>query len=152
MRLFSSIMETGAARANPTHGRISIPAGYPELIEKLSWTLRAGPENWIGIKMGLETGRDELAKRQMPKKTLPLHIGLDVAEIVTEGVVNLNRNYWRPAFAVQIGQEEETPEGNWMPVWLINDMSNANLEFTVTSLVNVPLGLLKTGGGFLSSL
>jgi radical SAM superfamily enzyme YgiQ (UPF0313 family) len=148
--LFSAIMETGVARANPTHGRISIPAGYPELIEKLSRILRAGPENWIGIQIGLETGSDKLARRHMPNKTLPLHIGADGtwAEIVTEGVVNLNRNYWRPAFTVQIGQEEETPEDNWMTVGLINDMSNANLEFTVTPLINVPLGLLKTRGGF----
>jgi radical SAM superfamily enzyme YgiQ (UPF0313 family) len=150
LELFSAIMETGVKRANPTHGRISIPAGFPELIERLSAILHAGPENWIGIQMGLETGSDELAKKHMPNKTLPLHIGADGtwAEIVTEGLVNLNRNYWRPAFTVQIGQEHETPEDNWMTVGLINDMSNANLEFTVTPLVNVPLGLLKTRGGF----
>ncbi len=150
VRLFSAIIQTGVARANPTHGRISIPAGYPELIEKLSRILRAGPENWIGIQMGLETGSDELARKHMPNKTLPLRIGADGtwAEIVTEGVVNLNKNHWRPAFTVQIGQEEETPEDNWMTVGLVNDMSDANLEFTVTPLVNVPLGLLKSRGGF----
>jgi radical SAM superfamily enzyme YgiQ (UPF0313 family) len=150
VRLFSAIMETGVARANPTHGRISIPAAYPELIERLSRILRAGPENWIGIQMGLETGSDRLARRHMPNKTLPLNIGPDGtwAEIVTSGLVNLNRNYWRPAFTVQIGQEEETPDDNWMTIGLINDMSDANLEFTVTPLVNVPLGLLKSRGGF----
>jgi radical SAM superfamily enzyme YgiQ (UPF0313 family) len=143
-------METGLATANPTHGRISIPAAYPELIEELSEVLRAGPENWVGVQTGLETGSDELARRHMPNKTLPLRVGPDGswAEIVTEGVVNLNRNYWRPAFTVQIGQEEETPEDNWITVGLINDLSNANLEFTVTPLVNVPLGLLKSRGGF----
>jgi radical SAM superfamily enzyme YgiQ (UPF0313 family) len=149
IRLFTAIMETGVSKANPTHGRISIPAGYPELIEKLSRILRASPENWVGIQMGLETGSDELARRHMPNKTLPLHIGADGtwAEIVSEGVVNLNRNCWRPAFTIQIGQEEETPEDNWMTVGLINDMSDANLEFTVTPLVNVPLGV-KSRGGF----
>ena len=150
VELFSAIMETGVERANPTHGRISIPAVFPELIERLSGILHAGPENWIGIQMGLETGSDELAKKHMPNKALPLHIGADGtwAEIITEGVVNLNRNYWRPAFTVQIGQEHETPQDSWMTVGLINDMSKANLEFTVTPLVNVPLGLLKTRGGF----
>jgi radical SAM superfamily enzyme YgiQ (UPF0313 family) len=150
VRLFSAIMETGVARANPTHGRISIPAGYPELVENLSRILRAGPENWIGIQMGLETGSDEVARKHMPNKAVPLHVGSDGtwAEIVTQGVVNLNRNYWRPACTVQIGQEGETPEDNWMTVGLINDMSDANLEFTVTPLVNVPLGLLKSRGGF----
>lgn len=150
VRLFGAIMGTGVTNANPTHGRISIPAGYPELIEELSEILRAGPENWIGVQMGLETGSDELARKHMLNKALPLHIGPDGtwAEIVTEGVVNLNKNYWRPAFTVQIGQEEETPDDNWMTVGLINDLSNANLEFTVTPLVNVPLGLLKSRGGF----
>lgn len=148
IRLFSAVMGAGVTHANPTHGRISIPAAYPDLIEKLSRILRAGPHNWIGIQIGLETGSDELAKRHMPNKTLPLRIGPDGAwsEIVTEGVLNLNRYYWRPAFTVQIGQEGETPEDNWMTVGLINDMSNAGLEFTATALVNVPLGLLKTRG------
>ena len=149
-RLFTAIMDTGVAHANPTHGRISIPAAYPDLIAKLSGILRAGPDNWIGIQIGLETGSDELAKRHMPNKTLPLHIGPDGtwSEIVIEGVMNLNKYYWRPAFTVQIGQEGETPEDNWMTVGLVNDMSNAGLEFTATPLVNVPLGLLKTRGGF----
>jgi radical SAM superfamily enzyme YgiQ (UPF0313 family) len=148
--LFSAIMQTGVARANPTHGRISIPAAYPELIEKLSEVLRASSENWVGIQMGVETGSDELARRHMPNKTLPLHVGADGtwAEIVTKGIVNLNRNYWRPAFTVQIGQEDETPEDNWMTVGLVNDLSNASLEFTAVPLVNVPLGLLKSRGGF----
>jgi len=149
-RLFTAIMKTGVTHANPTHGRISVPAAYPGLIQKLSTILRAGPENWSGIQMGLETGSDELAKRHMPNKTLPLRVGADGTwgEIVTEGVMNLNRCYWRPAFTVQIEQEYETPEDNWMTVGLINDMSDAGLEFTVTPLVNVPLGLLKTRGGF----
>jgi radical SAM superfamily enzyme YgiQ (UPF0313 family) len=148
--LFTAIMDTGVAHANPTHGRISIPAAYPELIEKLSRILRTGPDNWIGIQIGLETGSDELARKHMPNKTLPLHIGADGtwSDIVTEGVKNLNRYYWRPAFTVQIGQEFETPEDNWKTVGLINCMSNAGLEFTVTPLVNVPLGLLKSRGGF----
>jgi radical SAM superfamily enzyme YgiQ (UPF0313 family) len=148
--LFSAIMNTGIHHGNPTHGRISIPAAYPDLIAKLSEILRAGPSNWIGIQIGLETGSDELARKHMPNKTLPLHFDSDGSwsQIVTEGLVNLNRHYWRPALTVQIGQADETPEDNWMTVGLINDLSAANLEFTVTPLVNVPLGLLKTRGGF----
>ena len=150
VELFTAIMNTGVRHANPTHGRISIPAAYPDLIAELSEILRAGPSNWIGIQIGLETGSDELARKHMPNKTLPLRLGPDGrwSEIVTEGLVNLNRYYWRPAFTVQIGQGDERPEDNWMTVGLINDLSKANLEFTVTPLVNVPLGLLKTKGGF----
>lgn len=150
VELFETIMSTGVRHANPTHGRISIPAAYPDMIERLSELLRASPTNWIGIQIGLETGSDDLARKHMPNKTLPLHFGSDGSwgEIVTEGLANLNKNYWRPAFTVQIGQADETPDDNWMTVGLINDLSEANFEFTVTPLVNVPLGLLKTKGGF----
>ena len=146
VRLFRAIMGAGVARANPTHARISVPAAYAGLIGRLSTILRAGPDNWIGVQVGLETGSDELAKKHIPNKILPLRIGSDGSwsEIVTEGLVNLNRNYWRPAFTVQIGQEAESSEDNWDTVGLINDLSNAGLEFTLTPLLNVPLGLLKT--------
>lgn len=125
IQLFTPIVDTGVTHANPTHGRISVPSGYPELIGKLSRILRAGPDNWIGVQMGLETGSDELAKRHMPNKTLPLRIGPDGtwSQIVAEGVTNLNKYYWRPAFTVQIGQE--VSEDNWMTIGLINDMSDA---------------------------
>jgi radical SAM superfamily enzyme YgiQ (UPF0313 family) len=53
--LFAAIMETGVEYANPTHGRISIPAAYPDLIRALSKILRAGPDNWIAMQVGLET-------------------------------------------------------------------------------------------------
>ena len=60
--LFSVIMGTpGVRHTNPTHGRISIPLGYPELIKKLSEIMTAGPENWIGLQVGVETGSDRLA-------------------------------------------------------------------------------------------
>jgi len=143
-------METGVEHANPTHGRISIPTAYPDLIRKLSKILRAGPKNWIACQIGLETGSDDVIKKHMSTKALPLQVGPDGtwAEIVTRGVVNLNENYWRPAFTVQIGQEGETAEDNWATVGLINDLSDADFEFTVTPVVNVPLGLLKTRGSF----
>lgn len=86
----------------------------------------------------------------MPSKTLPLRVGPDGswAEIITEGLVNLNKNYWFPDFTVQIGQQDETPVDNLVTVGLVNDLSKAGLDFTVTPLVSVPLGLLRTRGGF----
>ena len=105
IELFSRVMSIpGVTESNPTHGRISIPAAYPELISKLSEIMRAGPSNWIGIQVGLETGSDRLAKIHMPNKTLPLRIGPDGswADIVWEGVHNMTLYYWRPAFTVQV--------------------------------------------------
>jgi radical SAM superfamily enzyme YgiQ (UPF0313 family) len=150
--LFTAVAQTkGTGHTNPTHGRISIPAAYPELIEKLSRLIRSGPDNWIGIQVGIETGSDRLAALHMPNKTLPLRIGPDGDwdQIVIEGTRVLNENYWRPAFTVQVGQPSETPEDNWETVSLINRMSRSVLpdgrpfEFTVTPMQNVPLGHLK---------
>jgi radical SAM superfamily enzyme YgiQ (UPF0313 family) len=145
-RLFETIMATGVIHANPTCGRISVPAAYPDLIRKLSQILHAGPDNWIVVIMGIETGSSELVSKHMRNKALPLQIGADGSwsDFVFEAMKNLNANYWRPACTVQIGQESETEEDNWMTVGLINDMSNANFSFTVAPVLNSPLGLLKT--------
>ena len=151
--LFESIMSVrGVARANPTHGRISIPAAYPDLIRKLSQISGAGPSNTIGVQMGIETGSEKLAKLHMPNKTLPLRVGPDGSwpEIVWHGVYVLNKYYWRPAFTVQVGQAGETPEDNWETVALINWLGSSRLddgrpfEFTVTPMQNVPLGRIKS--------
>ncbi len=147
--LFDNVMSV-ASTSNPTHGRISIPAAYPELVAKLSRILKVTKARPIGIQVGLETGSDELARKHMPNKTLPLKVGPDGSwpEIIRDGLVTLNKYHWAPAFTVQVGQLEETPEDNWMTVGMINDLSNADLNFTVTPMINVPLGLLKTKGGF----
>ena len=136
--LFSGVMSVkGVQTANPTHGRISIPAGFPELIEKLTKTMKGGPRNWIGVQTGVETGSDELARKHMPNKTLPLKIGPDGnwQEIVWKGVEVETRNYWRPAFTLQVGQQDETDEDNWDSIAMINRLSNSfvdgrSFEFT----------------------
>ncbi len=150
--LMTWVMQTkGILHSNPTHGRISIPAAYPELMKKISEIIKAGPDNWIGLQVGVETGSDRLAKIHMPNKTLPLKIGPDGTwqEIVWRGTYVMNKYYWRPAFTVQVGQESETAEDNWETVALINQMSNSEFdgkpfEFTITPMQNVPLGLIKS--------
>ena len=151
VELFKGVLAIpGIKTANPTHGRISIPAAFPDLIRKLSEVIKPGKKWWVGVQVGLETGSDTLAKKHMPAKTLPLQIGVDGTwqEIVWKGVYNFNKYYWRPAFTVQVGQREETDEDNWETVALINRLSNSVVdgrpfEFTVTPLLNVPLGKIK---------
>lgn len=149
--LFTEVMKVkGIEASNPTHGRISIPAAHPELIEKLTKILHGGPRNWIGIQTGIETGSDTLAMKHMPNKTLPLRIGPDGSwqEIVWQGVSVETANFWRPAFTVQVGQAGETDEDLMDTVALINRLSSSYsagrpFEFTVTPLLNVPLGRIK---------
>jgi radical SAM superfamily enzyme YgiQ (UPF0313 family) len=151
--LLKTVMLTpGIGHTNPTHGRISIPAAFPDFMRRVSRLIRAGPDNWVGVQMGIETGSDRLAADHMPNKTLPLKVGPDGswADIVWRGTYVMNKYYWRPAFTVQVGQAGETPEDNWETVALINRMSTSTLdnglpfEFTVTPMQNVPLGLLKS--------
>ena len=151
--LIATVMSTpGIGHTNPTHGRISIPAAFPDFMRKLARAMRAGPDNWIGLQVGVETGSDRLARVHMPNKTLPLKVGPDGswADIVWRGTYVMNAYHWRPAFTVQVGQADETPEDNWETVALINNMSNSALgngrpfEFTITPLQHVPLGLLKS--------
>lgn len=150
--LFTAVMSVkGITYANPTHGRISVPAGYPDLVREVSSVVGAGPSKWIGVQVGLETGSDRLAQIHMPNKTLPLKIGPDGSwqQIVAEGVRAMNRAYWRPAFTVQVGQMAETPEDNWETVAMVNRLSDMEVgampsEFTVTPMQNVPLGRIKS--------
>ena len=150
--LFEAVMSVrGISETNPTHGRISEPAAYPDLMRRLSEIARAGPSNWMGLQVGIETGSERLVKLHMPNKTLPLRMGPDGSwpDIVWQGVYAMNKYYWNPAFTVQVGQTEETPEDNWETVALINRLSNSRLddgrpfEFTVTPMENVPLGMMK---------
>lgn len=151
IELFTEVMKVkGVTRTNPTHGRISIPAGFPELFEKLHPIIKGGPSNWIGLQVGIETGSESLAKKHMPAKTLPLKVGVDGSwqEIVWRGLQVMNKYWWRPAFTLQVGQRDETDEDNWETVALINRLSNSYVdgrpfEFTATPLLNVPLGKLK---------
>lgn len=151
--LFKNIMDTpGVSESNPTHGRISIPSGYPDFLQRLSKVMKAGPSNWIGIQTGLETGSDSLARKHMPNKTMPLKVGPDGSweEIVWEGVYNETKNYWRSAFTLQVGQPEETDEDLWDTVAMINRLSYSKIddgrdfEFTVTPLQNVPMGRITS--------
>ncbi len=153
LELLQTVMTTpGIAHTNPTHGRISIPAAYPDFMRRVSNLIRAAPDNWVGVQVGIETGSDRLAARHMPNKTLPLRVGPDGSwpDIVWRGTYVMNKYYWRPAFTVQVGQSGETPDDNWETVALINRMSNSVLdnglpfEFTVTPMQHVPLGLLKS--------
>jgi radical SAM superfamily enzyme YgiQ (UPF0313 family) len=150
--LFRAVMSVeGITYALPTHGRISIPAGYPDLVRSISTLVRAGPDQWVGVQVGVETGSDRLALIHMPNKTLPLRIGPDGSwqSIVAEGVRSMNRAYWRPAFTVQVGQMDETPDDNWETVAMVNRLSGMDVgsmpsEFTITPMQNVPLGRIRS--------
>ena len=128
---------------SPSHGSISPIPAAPELIPKLSQILGAGPEKWIGIQQGLETGSPKLVKRYMPLKVKPLNPD-DWQEIVLESLSILSRNYWFSAYTLITGLPEETTDDVYETIDLINKMDALpNSNFTLAPLSFVPIGVLK---------
>ncbi|MCS7116965.1 MAG: B12-binding domain-containing radical SAM protein [Nitrososphaerales archaeon] len=148
--LFEAIMATpGVYHCNPTHGTISPVAADPQMIVKLSKILRAGPNHWIGIQSGLETGSPTLMRKYMPSKAKPFSAD-EWDEVVYEGTKILNENYWFPAYTIILGLPNETEEDCWDTIRLIDRMEKKLPEelgekahFTVTPLSFVPIGALK---------
>jgi len=144
LELFRMVMNIqGIESASPTHGTISAVAADPLMIEKLSEILRSGPERWIGLQAGLETGSAALMKSHMSRKALPFK-GEDWQEVLIESLEILNKNYWFPAFTIMMGLPGETPEDAWATVDLIDKMEALpNANFIIAPLSFVPVGVLR---------
>ncbi len=155
IELFSSIVNhPGVRHTNPTHGTISAPASDPERFAKLSAAMRSGPDNIIGLQPGLETGSVRLAKLYMPRKALPFSVD-EWPEVVFNGTMVLNMNYWVPAFTAITGMPGETKDDVWDTIRLIDRMERELPEkvgpkahWTVTVLSFVPLAGLSGEGFF----
>ena len=133
----------GVSGCNPTHGSISPAAAHPDLIEKMTKILRGGPQNWLGIQQGLETGSPELMKKYMPLKVKPLDVE-DWPEIVLDSLSVFNKNYWFPAYTLIVGLPQETEEDVWQTVDLLHRMEQQpNAHFSAATLSFTPIGVLK---------
>ena len=149
LELFSSIMSTkGVAWSNPTHGTLAPIAADPLLIEKLSKLLRAGPERFVGIQPGIETGSSRLMARYMPSKVKPFSPE-EWSDVVLEATRILNENYWFPAYTLIVGLPGETEDDAWETVRLIDRMEKElpkrvgdKAHFTITPLGFVPVGTM----------
>lgn len=146
--LFSFVMNIkGVTHANPTHGSLAAIAAAPELIPELSKILRAGPDRWIGIQPGLETGSGRLMEKIMPRKTLPFKPS-EWPDVVFNAVKILNQNYWLPGMTLILGLPEETQEDVEESIALIDRMEREGLHFIVAPLAFVPLAAWKEKGFF----
>ncbi|MEM2430233.1 MAG: radical SAM protein, partial [Nitrososphaerales archaeon] len=148
--LFKAIMSTpGVFHCNPTHGTISAVVADPKMIVELSKILKAGPNHWIGIQSGLETGSPTLMRKYMPTKAKPFSAE-EWDDVIYEGTKILNENYWFPAYTIIMGLPNETEEDCWDTIRLIDRMEKKLPEelgekahFTVTPISFVPIGILK---------
>ncbi len=150
IELFRSVKEAGVDYVNPTHGTIAPAAADPDLIRTISRIVGAGPNKWIGIQSGLETGSSRLLRWYMPLKAKPFD-PYEWQRVVIEGTYILNKYYWFPAYTLIIGLPGESEEDAWETVQLIvtlekvleERLGRGRYHFTITPLSFIPLGTLK---------
>ena len=143
--LFKGIMATGIEHTNPTHGTLAGAIADERLIPNISKTIRASPDNHIGIQCGFETGSIRLIGKYADRKLAPFKPS-EWHWVVKEAVKTLNENYWVPAFTLIMGLDNnETAEDSWDTIQLIHELETEQPEskFTTTPLTFVPIGLLE---------
>ncbi len=151
LELFRRVMSVkGVKNCHPTHSSIAPVAADPEMIEEASKILRAGPDNWIGIQPGLETGSGELLKRHMPNKLKPFSPD-EWGDVAVAATVIFNQNYWFPAYTLIVGLPGETEDDCWETVRLLDRLEKEvparvgkeKVHFITAPLSFVPLAALK---------
>jgi radical SAM superfamily enzyme YgiQ (UPF0313 family) len=143
--LFKGIMATGIEHTNPTHGTLAGAIADERLIPNISKTIRASPDNHIGIQCGFETGSIRLIGKYADRKLAPFKPS-EWHWVVKKAVKTLNENYWVPAFTLIMGLDNnETAEDSWDTIQLIHELETEQPEskFTTTPLTFVPIGLLE---------
>ncbi|HEY7587534.1 MAG TPA: radical SAM protein [Thermoplasmata archaeon] len=142
--LFRHVMnQPGVKHCYPTHGTVSAAVTNPGLIEDLSKIVGAGPDKWVGIQSGIETGSPKLSRAVLNRKAAPF-TPEEWPDVVIQGTEILNRNYWLPAYTIILGLPGETPEDAWMTVDLIDRMEQIpNSHFVTAPLTFVPIGALR---------
>src|SRR3989449_64964 len=142
--LFRFVMaQPGVSHCYPTHGTVSAAVTNPGLIRDISEIVHAGPDKWVGIQSGIETGSPALSKAVLHRKAAPF-TAEEWPDLVVEGTQILNRNYWYPAFTIILGLPGETPEDAWMTVDLLDRMEQIpNSHFITAPLTFVPIGVLR---------
>lgn len=148
--LFKGIMDTGIEHTNPTHGTLAGAIADERLVPNVSKIIKSGPNNFIGIQCGLETGSVRLIGKYADRKLAPFK-PTEWHWVVKEGVKTLNEHYWVPAFTLIMGLDnDETLDDSWETIRLIHELETEqpDSKFTVTPLTFVPIGLLEKSNFF----
>lgn len=142
--LFRHVMkQPGVKHCYPTHGTVSAAVTNPGLIRDLSEIVHAGPDKWVGIQSGIETGSPRVSKAVLNRKAAPFSAE-EWPDIVVQGTEIMNRYYWLPAYTIIMGLPGETPEDAWQTVDLIDRMEQIpNSHFVTAPLAFVPVGALR---------
>ena len=117
----------------------------------MSKIIKSGPDNFIGVQCGLETGSRRLIEKYADRKLAP-YKPEEWHWVVKEAVKTMNENYWIPAFTLIMGLDnDETPEDAWETIQLLSELEREqpNAMFTATPLTFVPIGLLEKSEFFI---
>jgi radical SAM superfamily enzyme YgiQ (UPF0313 family) len=148
--LFKGIMDTGIEHTNPTHGTLAGAIADERLVPNVSKIIKSGPDNFIGVQCGFETGSIRLIGKYADRKLAPFKPA-EWHWVVKEGVKTLNEHYWVPAFTLIMGLDnDETMDDSWETIRLIHELETEqpDSKFTVTPLTFVPIGLLEKSNFF----
>ena len=148
IELFSEMANIkGLQDIHPTHGSIA-PAAYdPGLVHKLSEIMHGGKNYWIGIQPGLETGSSNLLKKIMPLKAKPFSAD-EWQDVVLNGTINYNKNYWFPAYTLILGIPGETDDDLKDTIRLLYRLEHEvpeKIGKEMTHYVTVPLSFIPAG-------
>ena len=131
--LFKGIMATGIEHTNPTHGTLAGAIADERLIPNISKTIKASPDNHIGIQCGFETGSIRLIEKYADRKLAPFKPS-EWHWVVKSAVKTLNENYWVPAFTLIMGLDNnETPEDSWDTIQLIHELETEQPDSKFTT-------------------
>ncbi len=148
IELFSEMSKIrGLNDIHPTHGSIAPAAYAPDLVKKLSEIMHGGKNYWIGVQPGLETGSARLLKQIMPYKAKPFSAD-EWADVVVNGTINYNTNYWFPAYTLILGIPGETNEDLKDTIRLLHRMENEipeKIGKEKSHFVTVPLSFIPAG-------
>lgn len=123
-----------------THCSLSAAAADPQLISDISNLLRAGPNHWLGVQPGIETGSSSLLKKTSPNKAKPFSHD-EWPDVVKNAISILNKNYWHPACTIMLGLPGEEKEDVKETIELVNALDN--MHCILATLFFVPIGILQ---------
>lgn len=104
-----------------------------------------GPQSFLGVEVGIETGSPRLAREVMPAKSLPYPANM-WPEVVEDAFKIMHENKVIPAATIILGLPNETPDDVLKTAELIDRLKH--YRSVIVPLFFVPMGVLKSSEGF----
>lgn len=117
-----------------------------KLISRIMEIVRSGPQDYLGVEVGIETGSVRLAKKIMPVKSAP-YPPEEWPDVVEDAFAIMHENNIIPAATLILGLPEETPDDVVETAELLDRLKQ--YRSLIVPLLFVPMGTLKNQNWFL---